>query len=240
MELGTVKPLITNSPKRKKIRKVLSGGGTAGPGGGGNGGDFGDNGPFPPEADDISPPTPDKSRVITWFVLLIVTMTFGGLMGAYVVVATNGVSEWQPFDLPIAVWVSTVLLAISSFTMHTAKNAIDRKEHLKGRNWLLATTVLGGVFISSQLIAWYSLVLRGLYMRGNPYAGFFYILTAAHALHVIGGMIALGSIQLRAWYPSNVDTELQRRRDLARSVTWYWHFLGILWLALLVLLGFWK
>jgi cytochrome c oxidase subunit 3 len=77
-------------------------------------------------------------------------------------------------------------------------------------------------------------------MSGNPYAGFFYILTIAHAVHVIGGIVALGAIQLRAWYPSMDEAELRHRKNLARSATYYWHFLGILWLVLLSLLEFWK
>ena len=60
------------------------------------------------------------------------------------------------------------------------------------RNGLTATAVLGAAFISSQLLAWLELSERGLYFAGNPYAGFFYILTAVHALHVLGGVIALG------------------------------------------------
>jgi cytochrome c oxidase subunit 3 len=167
-------------------------------------------------------------------------MTFGGLMGAYVVVATNGEAEWRPFDLPFQLWVSTVILACSSVTIQIAKNAIDREEHRKAKNWLIATTALGAAFISSQLMAWLALVSRGLYMRGNPYAGFFYILTIAHAVHVVGGIVALGAIQIRAWEPSMDEGELEHRKNLARSVAYYWHFLGLLWLALLGLLAFWK
>ena len=216
--------------------------GNSGMGNGGNGGGSGggSDGPKPNDPRDSIDQHPDKSRVVTWFLLLIVLMTFGGMMGAYVVVATNGASEWQPFQLPFQLWISTAILAISSFTLQTAKSAIDREEHQKAKNWLIATTVLGAAFISSQLISWLELVARGLYMRGNPYAGFFYILTVAHAVHVLGGIIALGAIQMRAWYPSMDDHELEHRKNLARSVTYYWHFLGVLWVALLGLLAFWK
>jgi len=237
MELGTIEP-ITKLPQGRRKRRRFSGG--AGPTNGGNGRDSGGSGPGPSGSDDKPGLIPDKSRVVTWFVLLMVLMTFGALMMAYVVVATNGQSEWKPFSLPAQLWVSTVILALSSFTLHTAKSAIDREEHEKGRNWLIATTALGAAFISSQLIAWIELVYRGFYMSGNPYAGFFYILTVGHAIHVLGGIIALGAIQIRAWFPSTDDNELRHRKNLARSVAHYWHFLGLLWLALLGLLGFWQ
>lgn len=242
MDLGTIEPLVKPPGGRKTMRR-LSGGTGRGFGGGnggngGNGGGFGGPDQSGPENESLE--KPDKSRVVTWFVLLVVLMTFGGMMGAYVVVATNGAAEWQPFNLPRQLWVSTIVLALSSVTIQLAKNAIDREEHKKAKNLLIATTVLGAVFISSQMVAWLELVSRGFYMHGNPFAGFFYILTAAHAVHVLGGVVALGAIQIRAWLPSMDDTELEHRKNLARSVSYYWHFLGLLWLALLGLLAFWK
>jgi cytochrome c oxidase subunit 3 len=105
---------------------------------------------------------------------------------------------------------------------------------------MIATTALGAAFISSQILLWMALVNRGFYMRGNPYAGFFYIMTAAHAVHVVGGIIALGAIVLRTWHDTLREAELTYRRNLARSVGWYWHFMGALWLLLFGLLGFWK
>jgi len=100
--------------------------------------------------------------------------------------------------------------------------------------------VLGAAFISSQILAWFALVQRGLYMSGNPYAGFFYILTAVHAVHVLGGIMALGVIVLKTWGETESATLLKRRRELAQTVGWYWHFIGGLWVVLFVLLGFWR
>ncbi len=65
-------------------------------------------------------------------------------------------------------------------------------------------------------------------------------ITAVHAVHVLGGIAALGSILLRAWYPTESPSEIVKRRTIAQVVGWYWHFMGVLWLALFVLLGFWK
>jgi cytochrome c oxidase subunit III len=242
MDLGTIEPLTQPPSRRKRIRRTSGGSGRGSGNGGKNGGNGGgSDGPDSnnPEQDSSFAP-PDKARVVTWFLLPTVMMTFAGMMGAYIVVATNRQSEWQPFALPNQLWISTVILAVSSYTLQTAKNAIDREQHQKAKNWLIATTALGATFISSQFISWLALVSQGLYMRGNPYAGFFYILTIAHAVHVLGGVIALGAIQLRAWYPSADENELEHRRNLARSVTYYWHFLGLLWVVLLGLLAFWK
>jgi len=178
--------------------------------------------------------------VLTGFLLVIVMMTFGGLISAYVVIATNGAAEWHPFSLPIQVWISTVLLLASSGTYHFGWKRLDNGDRAAAKNWFIATTALGAAFISSQLLTWLELRSRGFYLSGNPYAGFFYILTGVHAVHVIGGMIALASVLLRVWYPTSNENSILKRRSIAEVVGWYWHFMDGVWLVLFVLLGFWK
>src|SRR5688572_25430511 len=109
MKVGVVEPVEeVIPPKRKRSRR--SGGGSNRPsGGGGKGGGPDDSGgpsgggfDRPPDK-DIQEKVPDKSKVVSWFLLIVVLMTFGGLIGAYIVISTNGVAEWQPFALPIQV-----------------------------------------------------------------------------------------------------------------------------------------
>ncbi len=244
MEIGTAETLPTPVKKRRLTSgfRGRSGGGRSG-GDGGDGGDGGGPGngnDWPrPELGD-GEPFVDKTRIVTSFVLLIVLMTFGGIIGAYVVIATNSAAEWKPFDLPIQVWISTAIILISSVSYHFAKVLTHKDEQLQARKWFMITTALGATFISSQILAWLALVGRGLYMRGNPYAGFFYLLTAIHAVHVIGGIIALGVVMLRSWYTTKDPDEFRYRKNLTTTVGWYWHFMGALWIVLFVLLGFWK
>jgi cytochrome c oxidase subunit 3 len=245
MKTGVIEKLPDEDiePKKGSLR-------TSGnfPPSGNNGGDDGGNddkpkGKYRPMKDDLErsdSETQDKSKIVTWFLLLVVMMTFGGLIGAYVVIATNNVAEWQPFNLPVPVFISTALIIISSFVYDIGKRAINRNDEKRTRQFLIATTVLGAAFISSQILAWLALVNKGLYMQGNPYAGFFYILTGIHAVHVLGGIVALGAILLRSWTYTEYGPELEYRRNLARSVGWYWHFMGVLWIVLFLLLGFWK
>ena len=242
MQIGTAELDIEETKKRSPRASLprSSGrpsGGSGKNGGGNNGGGGGGSRSDESEIDDINR---DKSRVISWFLLLVVLMTFGGLIGAYIVIATNGAIEWKPFSLPPQVWVSTFVILVSSLTYELFRRAVNARNLTRSRRYLLATTALGGVFIASQLIAWIELVNRGFYMRGNPYAGFFYILTAAHAIHVVGGMIALGAILRRSWYPAVNETENVYRANVARAVGSYWHLMGGLWIVLFLLLGFWK
>ena len=239
MKVGTIETF----EEKKRRRRVGLGSGFGSNGGnknnGGGGNDDGNNRSDDYIEEQESYPS-NKYRIGMWFVLLAVMMTFGGLIGAYIVISTNGVIEWKPFDLPKAVLVSTFLIITSSITYQFAQKSLYKDNQTKAKNWLLATTIFGGMFIASQLMAWLQLVQRGVYMESNPYAGFFYILTAVHALHVIGGIIALGYILLRTWHPTDSDAELVQRQQISTSVGWYWHFLDGLWIVLVLLLGFWK
>jgi cytochrome c oxidase subunit 3 len=238
MEIGTAE-VIERLEEERRRRQRLSGGSGPDSGGGYNGGGGGDR----PDNDDngeSDASIASKSRIFTAFLLIVVVMTFGGLMAAYIVIATNNVPEWTPFDLPIQVWISTLIILVSSVTYHVATKAFGSEEQLRAKKWLLATTVLGAAFISSQILAWVILTGRGLYVQSNPYAGFFYILTAVHAVHVVGGIAALSTVLLRSWYPTAIHQELVKRKALSQAVGWYWDFMGGIWVVLFVLLGFWK
>ena len=240
MDVGTTE-IIEETEEPKRRRSSVSSGSK--PGGGGRrdgGGGGGSDGPGEDGIDDRDSFTTKKSKILAWFVLLVVLMTFGGLLAAYVVISMNKVQEWRPFDLPFQVWISTFIIIVSSGTYYLAERATFANIHSKAKQWFLVTAALGGVFIASQLFAWFELRRRGVYLQGNPYAAFFYILTAVHALHVLGGITALASVILRSW---NLDTRpetLERRKSLAQVVGWYWHFMGMLWIVLFIFLGFWK
>lgn len=245
MKVGTVETL----PKTEEVRTRRRGGsigGGSGPGKGGGGRGPGGNGPDPkPPKDDAESYDPNafvpgKSRILTICLLIVVMMTFGGLMSAYIVIATNGVAEWRPFSLPIQVWISTFLLLASSVTYHFGWKRLDGGDRESSKRWFIATTVLGALFISSQLLAWVEMRSRGFYLSGNPYSGFFYILTGIHAVHVLGGIIALSSVLLRVWYPTRNENLVLKRRTVAQVVGWYWHFMDGVWVLLFILLGYWK
>src|SRR6185369_4674156 len=232
MDIGTTDPVDESTVIRHRTAGL-----TGGPNGnGGQGRDDGDD-----RDDDSRSITlvEGKARIFTWFLLLVVMMTFGGLCAAYIVTATNRAVEWNPFELPIQVWISTALIIISSFVYHQGKVALDRYDQASARKWLTTTAALGAAFISSQLLAWLELSRQGLYFSGNPYAGFFYILTGVHAVHVLGGVIALGSVVIGSWNGIITDGQWVRVRSLGQVVGWYWHFMAAVWLVIFILLGFW-
>ena len=162
MQIGTADIDIDEpKPRRKRVSRPSStsgrtsggnGGGGGGENGGGSSGGGGSNVPRYDETADDSI-NRDKSRVISWFLLLVVLMTFGGLIGAYIVIATNGAIEWKPFSLPIQVWISTAVILASGVTYELYRRAVEARDLMRSRRFLVTTTALGGIFIASQLIA---------------------------------------------------------------------------------------
>jgi cytochrome c oxidase subunit III len=238
MEVGTIETIEDKSKKTKIRPNLPDGGGSSG--GNDDGGGFG--GDRNPGSDIYQEPDyqSNKFRIGMWFLLLVVMMTFGGLIAAYIVISTNHVLEWKPFQFPKQIWFSTAFLIGSSIAYVISKRALNNDNQEKAKNWLLATTVLGGMFVASQLLLWVLLNREGVYMAGNPYAGFFYILTAVHVVHVIGGIAALGYIVLRTWQPTLNSKELSDRKVYSNVISYYWHFMDGIWLVLVGLLGFWK
>jgi len=104
----------------------------------------------------------------------------------------------------------------------------------------MLTAALGVVFVGSQLLAWRALARQGVYVASNPHSSFFYLFTAAHGVHVLGGIIALTYLLLRTRKKrGTVEGEL-KRIGAADAATIYWHFMDGLWVCLFLLLFFWK
>jgi cytochrome c oxidase subunit III len=132
---------------------------------------------------------------------------------------------WAPITLPHTLWLSTAIILMSSVTFETARRAYRRGLHPAAARLLVVTACLGAAFLASQLAAWRSLVQRGYYLAQNPYSSFFYMFTGLHAAHLVGGLIALFIVVLG-----------RTRRETVDTVAYYWHFLGVLWVALFVIL----
>lgn len=142
--------------------------------------------------------------------------------------------------MPRILLLSTALILISSGTLELAKRKL--KSALEGsyKTWLLITAALGVGFLASQLFAWRQLVQQGVYVSSHPHSSFFYLLTATHAVHLLGGLLALLYLIVRT-RSSLSDERLQGRRLAAvGAVSLYWHFMDILWIYLFLLLFFWR
>jgi cytochrome c oxidase subunit III len=157
--------------------------------------------------------------------LAAILMFFIALVSAYVVRKGLGGLDWRPFEFPQILWLNTLVLLASSFTIVRARHYLRSGDLKAFRHWWVVTAVLGFFFVAGQLIAWRQLVDAGVYLEENPASSFFYLFTAAHGLHVLGGIIALLIISFRS----------PRSRALAKpteAAAIYWHFMDVIWLFL--------
>ncbi len=182
--------------------------------------------------------SPDRYRIGIWVAMSSILMLFVALTSAYIVRSASS-NDWQPIAMPKVLWLSTALILISSITIEVSRRCLKQQRAGYGV-WLTITVALGLAFLASQILAWRQLVRQGVYLASNPYNSFFYLFTAAHGLHLLGGILVLGYLLLRTTSKrGTVEGEL-RRVGAADAATIYWHFMDGLWVALFLLLFFWK
>ena len=163
--------------------------------------------------------------------LASVTMLFASLTLTFVL-RPGLTRNLAHIPLPPILYLNTVLLILSSGTLELARTGLssDRRRALRG--WAVMTLILGVAFVCGQLWAWRELAAAGVYIAGNPSSAFFYLITGVHGLHLLGGLVAVAYVVLRA---REIHWGLKRRTvvDVTRI---YWHFMAGLWLSLFGLL----
>jgi cytochrome c oxidase subunit 3 len=149
-------------------------------------------------------------------------------------------AHWQHIQVPPLLWLSTALILASTWTLELARGAFQRKNSRRYAGWLEATVAIGLAFLAIQVFALRELAAQGIYLRGNPHSSLFYVITAAHGLHLLGGIAALTFLLIKARVrPEVVLFDFRRQRARAAAAGLYWHFLAGLWLFLFVALLFW-
>jgi len=180
---------------------------------------------------DYSPP---PSSTAIWVVLYAIMMMFAALSSALIVRKGSSL-DWQSFTLPSILYLNTLLLLASSVTLELSRRRVAvfmgglKSQVESPARWLYVTLLLGLLFVAGQYVAWVQLRSEGLYLATNPSSSFFYLLTAVHALHVLGGLGGL------IYVIRKLSKSALRPNQLVATAR-YWHFMGILWLYLLLLL----
>jgi len=184
-----------------------------------------------PTVQEYSPP-PASTGI--WVVVYAITMTFAALTSALIVRKGSSL-DWQHFTLPSILYLNTVLLLGSSVALEIARRRVAgfmggiRIPGESPGRWLYITLVFGLLFVIGQYAAWARLSAEGIYLATNPSSSFFYVLTAAHALHVLGGLGGL-------LYVIGKLRKAELRRSTLDAASRYWHFVDVLWVYLLFLL----
>ena len=178
------------------------------------------------EAGDIAAVQMAPARLGLWIFLAVVTSLFSLFLSAYTMRSHHG--DWSHVTLPDVLWINTALLVIGSVSMQFARNAVGRGLPQRLKLGLAAGGLFAIAFLAGQLVAWGRLRESGQFMQDDPATAFFYLLTAVHGLHLLGGL----------WVWARSMTRLLRGAeliDLRLSVelcTVYWHYLMLVWFAL--------
>ena len=199
--------------------------------------------PRPARVTDAGSPS-QKSETGMWVAVSAIGMSFAAFTSA-MFVRQDSSTDWQHFQLPHVLYLNTLILIASSVTLEFSRQRFaaisDAAGHAaasakillaNGIYWLYLTAALGLLFVLGQLLAWRDLVAQGLFLATNPSSSFFYLFTALHAVHLLGGMGGL-------FY---VLRKLVRNGGVAgtsglSAFSIYWHFMDLLWVYLLLLLA---
>jgi cytochrome c oxidase subunit III len=203
------------------------------PGGTGGGGDGGDR----RYGGDDNQPSGGRGSVPQRTYITGMTVGLGGilmffmaLVSAYIVRKGMPNSGWVPLPVfPRVLWLNTAILVASSFTLAHSRRLFRADDQPGFRHWWGVTTILGVFFLVGQVIAWGKFASAGVFIATNPSSSFFYLFTAAHALHLIGGVVALLAVLFR-------PTHRLTRSTATEVVSMYWHFMDGLWVFLFLLL----
>lgn len=166
-----------------------------------------------------------------WVAMGSIIMMFAGLTSAYIVKKNQ--SSWLEFDLPVVFMYSTLVIIASSLTVHLAAKAFKAREMARYRTLITVTALLGVLFMGLQILGFMDLEARNIALTGaksNSAASFLLVITGLHMLHVLGGVIALLVMFIRA-YVSRVKNYSSLSIELVGT---YWHFVDILWIYLFI------
>lgn len=169
---------------------------------------------------------PSPARTGVWVGIAAIVLMVAAFTGALVVRRTQ--ADWIHFRLPPIIYVNTLVLLVSSATLERARGGDGAAPQ---RPWLSITLGLGVLFVVGQVLAWSNLVAQGLFLATSPSSAFFYVLTALHGVHLLGGVAALAYVLGRARHGPGSGAA-----GALDAAALYWHFLAVLWLYLLLLL----
>src|SRR5208282_4376655 len=163
-----------------------------------------------------------------WTFLGVITSLFGLFIAAYHMRMMQGIQhgDWNHFPVPRLLWGNTCVLMLGSVAMEWARSAAERGELARLRPRLIAGGVLTAAFLLGQLLAWRQVRAAEYFSPSNPAVAFFYLLTAVHGLHLLGG--------LGVWARTIARLSAPRVRPLDISLTVglctvYWHYLLLVW-----------
>jgi cytochrome c oxidase subunit 3 len=171
-----------------------------------------------------------SAKVALRFLMAIITVLF--MLFAVANKMRMGLDDWRALEDPSLLWLNTGFLVLSSFALQWAVTSARRGRGGNARLGLMLGGALAIAFLIGQTLAWLQLRAAGFYAVGNPANAFFYLITAMHGLHMLGGLVAWGKSMARMWQGVGM-AEARLGLELCAA---YWHFLLVVWLGLFAML----
>ncbi len=178
---------------------------------------------------------PEKNKLhplkfALWIGIASLVMMFGAFTSAYMVRQAAG--NWLEFKLPVQFLWSTVVIVLSSITLHFSYRSFKNGNGKLYKQLLVLTFLLGILFVVSQYLGWQDMQKIGVDFNGNPSGSFVYLISSVHVLHVLGGLTAL---LVAIYYAFSLRYYVTPKRLLRfEIVCQYWHFVDVLWIYLFI------
>ena len=159
-----------------------------------------------------------------------IVMIFAGLSSAFIVKRNQ--SNWISYDLPVIFYYSTAVIILSSITLLLCRKAFINRQMKQYKMWLFFTVILGFAFVFLQYVGFNQLWASGITLTRNVAFSFLYVIVGVHAVHVLGGAIALLVMYMKS--------QSRKRKNYdpiyIELMNTYWHFVDFLWIYLLIFL----
>jgi len=174
----------------------------------------------------------DQLKLGLWMFLATVTMLFAAFTSAYVVRRSG--SDWRHVALPSILWINSAVLGTSSGAVEFAYARGARGRWRTSAVAMSIAFALGVVFLAGQMVAWRQMVAAGVYLPTTPHSAFFFMMTGAHAVHIVAALVVL------AWGTVVTVRAAGQRRGWAARMSLcrtFWHYLGVVWVFLFALVS---
>jgi cytochrome c oxidase subunit 3 len=176
----------------------------------------------------------NQYQILLWAGIGSIIMAFAGLTSAYIVKKSQ--ANWLEFDLPNVFWASTLVVLVSSFTIQMALKKYRERQLGQYQGFLVVTAILGVTFLILQVQGFQALEAGSIALTGprsNSAGSFLLVITGFHMLHMLGGVIALVLIAIKA----NLSKNKTYNATPVELISTYWHFVDVLWVYLFVFLN---
>jgi len=193
-----------------------------------------------PSVDAVEPKSSMSLGMLGMILVLVAIGAFFAALAVAYAFAIQDRPSQVDVHLPVWFWISTALIGLSSITLQWARRDLRMARLAPYRMGLWLTLGLGVLFLATQLLGCRDLSAQGVYVVGNPRGSMYFMFSGVHAAHLLGGLAGIYWLIRRASSLADGEEQpLRKHRAAARFTALYWHFMGVLWVGLMVLLVAW-